>query len=193
MEQATAEYGPSVRKRLRPAADRLKIAWPPKDITLLAFKSERILEVWAKNDDGVQKMLAHYPILAASGELGPKRREGDRQVPEGVYSLTFLNPNSRYHLSIKVDYPNASDIHNSVLDRSQMGGDIFVHGSDVSIGCIAIGNEAIEQVFCLAAWAKKREIIISPVDFRKGRTLQTAEAWVDAMYRKVSQQLMKFR
>lgn len=193
VQQVLVEYGPAVREKLEPVAKRLGVAWPPKTLTLIALKSEKKLEVWAMGLSGKQKRLAVYPILAASGSLGPKRKEGDKQVPEGFYKLPSLNPNSSYHLSVKVGYPSAEDIKHRTVERDEMGGDIFVHGNRVSIGCIAIGDKAIEDVFCLAAWAKSREIIIAPVDFRAGKTREVRNAWVTDLYARLARRLADFR
>lgn len=194
VEQVVAKTGAEATKDLRAAAKANGISWPPKKLCLLAFKSERLIEVWVANADGEFRFLKEYPVLGISGGPGPKRRSGDKQVPEGFYKLDALNPNSRYHLSIRVSYPNQEDIENSKLDRSEMGGDIFVHGSDVSIGCLAIGNDAIEEVFNIAALvpASKREIIISPVDFRKGKTATADEEWVRGLYSHLAEALKDF-
>lgn len=190
------EHEPKAIKAYAEPLSRAKISWPPKKITLIGIKQERALEVWAKGDSGSFVRIARYPILAASGDLGPKRKEGDKQVPEGIYSLPSLNPNSSYHLSIKVGYPNETDISNSKLERNQMGGDIFVHGRSVSIGCIAIGDAAIEELFCLVARvpASNRKIIITPVDFRKmPNYLSHEEEWVQKMYMQIQLELKKYQ
>ncbi|MFN8139454.1 MAG: hypothetical protein U0R49_06625 [Fimbriimonadales bacterium] len=175
------------------ACARSGIAWPPAKVTLLAFKQEKRLEVWAAGSVGAFSKIGEFPILAASGTLGPKRREGDKQVPEGEYGLTKLNPNSSYHLSIFVDYPNAIDVQRSKVSRSEMGGMIFVHGKAVSIGCIAIGDAAIEKVYGLCAVVRpaNRKILICPVDFRShpGFALEGEEAWVEAMYSRLARKL----
>lgn len=169
VQQVLDKWGPKAEKRFKTRCQALKIGYPPARLQLLAFKTEKQLEVWGAGKTGRYHYLTTYPILAASGTVGPKQREGDRQVPEGFYRLLSLNPNSSYHLSIKVDYPNQDDLRRSTLPRNQMGGDIFIHGNSVSIGCLAIGDEAIEELFCLAAQvpAKNRQIWIAPVDFRK--------------------------
>lgn len=171
---------------LEPLAEQEGVSWPPARLRLLALKEEKILEVWVANPDGPFRRIVTYAITAASGEAGPKRQEGDFQVPEGFYRLTDLNPNSRFHLSIRVAYPNALDIANSDLPRREKGGDIMVHGSAVSIGCIAIGDEAIEKVYDLVSQVSKRnrEIWIAPVDFRlrPGFRLDGEEKWVDRLY-----------
>lgn len=169
VQQVLKKWGSTAEQRFKARCEAVKIGYPPARLQLLAFKTEKQLEVWGAGKEGRYHYLTTYPILAASGTVGPKLREGDRQVPEGFYRLPLLNPNSRYHLSIKVDYPNADDIRRSTLPRNQMGGDIFIHGNSVSIGCLAIGDEAIEELFCLVAQvpAKHRQIWIAPVDFRK--------------------------
>ena len=191
-----AKYGPQTAAEFRPICRRLGIHYPPKRIYLLAFKRERILEVWGANARGPYARLTTFPILAASGQLGPKRREGDRQVPEGFYRITHLNPLSQYHLSLRVNYPNAEDIANATVPRNQLGGDIYVHGKNVSIGCIALGDSAIEKVFCLTALAGPsfRKILIAPKDFR---TVDSSEVpadseWVRNLYRRLHLALDQF-
>ncbi len=160
---------PAARRRFEPACVRQDIAWPPRRVTLLVFKQEKRMETWGANARGPFRHLADFPILAASGGPGPKRRQGDGQVPEGFYRISFLNPNSAYHLSLRVDYPNADD--RRLPDRlppARQGGDIYVHGNAVSIGCVAIGDAAIEHVFCLVARAApgERRILLAPLDLR---------------------------
>ena len=184
------------RGRYEAACRKQKIAWPPKRLTLLAFKRERTLEVWGAGESGGYARLATYRIVAASGKTGPKRREGDKQVPEGIYSLPLLNPNSSYHLSIKVGYPNGTDIANATIPTERMGGDIYIHGRDVSIGCLAIGDRGIEELFTLAALvpAERRRIIIAPFDFRRtpGAPFPKEAAWVHEVYRKIKGDLRGF-
>jgi murein L,D-transpeptidase YafK len=120
----------------------------PGDIFLRWLKREAMLELWARNPHGRFRLVAAYPILASSGEFGPKRREGDRQVPEGFYEIDRFNPNSRFHLSLGLNYPNASD--RVLADREKPGGGIFIHGNNVSIGCAPIGDDAIEEVYLAA-------------------------------------------
>ena len=135
------------------------LQWPPKEVFVRAVKRNvdggpGVVEVWA--GDGTAAPLAlvlSHPICRLSGKSGPKTREGDLQVPEGYYSISALNPNSSYHLSLRVDYPNASD---RVRNRRRsadapLGGDIMVHGSCVTIGCIPIEDEPIEEVYLLVA------------------------------------------
>jgi murein L,D-transpeptidase YafK len=120
----------------------------PSEIFLRWFKHEAQLELWARSDAGRFRLITTYPILKTSGGLGPKRREGDRQVPEGFYVVDRFNPESLYHLSLGLNYPNAADrIHG---DPQRPGGDIFIHGKDVSIGCAPLGDEAIEEVYVAA-------------------------------------------
>ena len=174
IEQVLAAIGPSVERRIRPAFERVDVAWPPRNLTLLAFKSERRLEVYASQDEAEPRFVCHYQILAASGVSGPKLREGDKQVPEGFYRIELLNPNSRYHLSLRVNYPNLFDIqvaHAEGRDRANLGSDIMIHGGAVSAGCLAVGDPAIEELFLLAARVglDNVELVIAPWDFRRGK------------------------
>ena len=117
----------------------------------MGLKEEKRLEVWAEDPRGWFR-VRDYAVLAASGQAGPKLREGDLQVPEGEYRLTGFNPNSSYHLSIRVDYPSREDrAIASAEGRTRLGGDIFIHGKAVSIGCLAIGDDSIEDLYLLLA------------------------------------------
>ena len=128
----------------------------PQEIYLRAFKKEKVLELWGGPRGRPLKLIKSYPFCAASGELGPKRKEGDLQVPEGFYEVSQFNPWSDFHLSLKVSYPNASD--KVLSDAERPGGLIYLHGGCASIGCIAITDPAIEEVYLLAVDAKVRPI-----------------------------------
>jgi len=147
----------------------------PTEVYLRAFKKERQVELWAGPRGKPLSLVKTYAICAASGELGPKRIEGDLQVPEGLYEVTELNPTSSYHLSLKVGYPNASDRVRS--DPRKPGGLIYLHGNCVSIGCIAIEDAQIEEVYLITADAKVRRIDIFPM--RLGDAAFEAGASVD--------------
>jgi hypothetical protein len=124
------------------------VAFPPQELLFRAFKKERELEVWASGAKGASMtLIATYEICSISGNLGPKRREGDRQVPEGFYTIQYYWPISDYHLEMKIGYPNASD---RVFGGSAPGGDIMLHGSCASIGCISMGDERIEELWVMA-------------------------------------------
>jgi hypothetical protein len=166
--------GPHVERRLRPAFERAGISWPPEQLTLLALKEEKRLEIYAADDSHGPRFVLSYPILAASGIVGPKLREGDKQVPEGFYRIELLNPNSRYHLSLRVNYPNAADIEQAGRDGrdlSMLGGDIMIHGGAESVGCIAIGDPGIEELFIMVARTglDTVRLIIAPRDLRQKR------------------------
>lgn len=105
-------------------------------------------------------MLKTNTICAKSGNPGPKRKQGDGQVPEGFYNIAAFNPSSSYHLSLKVNYPNKSD---RLKAKGDPGGDIMLHGECVTIGCIPIQNGPIEELYVLCTEAKNRGLEI-PVD-----------------------------
>jgi murein L,D-transpeptidase YafK len=123
-------------------------------VYLRAFKEEKVIELWAGPAKGPLTLVKTYPICAASGEPGPKRKEGDLQVPEGLYEIVEFNPASNFHLSMKVSYPNASDRVRS--DPKRPGGLIYLHGNCASIGCIAIEDGPIEEVFLIAQASRSR-------------------------------------
>jgi murein L,D-transpeptidase YafK len=122
------------------------------DIFIRAFKQERKVEIYAKNknDESFVKVVS-YDFCMLSGELGPKRKQGDNQVPEGVYYIDRFNPWSNFYLSLGINYPNIYD--NAVNTKGNPGGDIFIHGNCVSVGCIPITDEFIKELYviCLEA------------------------------------------
>ena len=197
--QRVAQYGEAVRARLSPRFDEIGVRYPPRKLTFVGLKHERLLEVWASRDGRRYRLLRAYPILGASGTLGPKLREGDRQVPEGLYRIESLNPNSLYHLSLRVNYPNHFDRAKGKLEgRRDLGGDIMIHGGDLSIGCLAMGDETVEDLFVLAAETgiENVSVILSPVDFRIRRLpqeLPEAPAWTPELYGRIRQELMRPR
>ncbi len=163
-----------------------------REVTLICIKDERALELWIN-----RAFVKRYAMTAFSGGPGPKLREGDGQIPEGIYQAEYLNPNSSYHLSIKVGYPNAWDRAWARDEgRSRLGGDIFIHGEDVTIGCIPIGNRNIEEVFWAVYQAKPAHtrILISPWDFRKpGWKNPAARGRLRDLYHALKDELAAFR
>jgi murein L,D-transpeptidase YafK len=135
-------------------------------ILFRAYKKEAEFEIWKQKSDGQYALLKTYPMCRWSGQLGPKKREGDRQVPEGFYAITpgQMNPNSAYYLSFNVGYPNAYD---RAWDRG--GGDIMVHGICSSAGCFSMTDEQIGEIYAIAREAfagGQREIQFQSYPFR---------------------------
>lgn len=126
------------------------------DLYLRVFKSEKELQVWIKKkSDTTYKLFRNYAICASSGTLGPKRKEGDGQVPEGFYKLDLFNPTSNYYLSLRVSYPNASDV--ILKDGKNAGGAIMVHGNCVTIGCLPMTDDKIKEIYVLCVEAQNRQ------------------------------------
>lgn len=192
------QVGAQAESRLRPRFDRAGVAYPPPRITLIGLKDEKQLELWAESG-GKWAHVHTYAVEAASGTAGPKLKQGDRQVPEGLYRISFLNPNSSYHLSMKLDYPNQFDLAKAREDRrTDLGGDIFIHGKDVSIGCLAMGDEAIEELFTLVAriGPANARAVIAPNDLRtKEPAINSANrpAWIGELYSSIKQELDRFK
>jgi len=169
VSQRVDEYGDMVRKRLTEDFNKAGISYPPASMVFIGLKAEKQLEVWVSQDRQNYRLIKTYPILKTSGKPGPKLQEGDQQVPEGFYTIESLNPNSRFHLSLKLNYPNDFDQQKAEKDnRTKLGGDIMIHGCQVSIGCLAMGDTTAEDLFVLAALTKPEnvQVILSPVDFR---------------------------
>ena len=201
-EQAIAErvaqYGPAVRARLAPFFAAAGVAYPPARFVLLGFKLERELQLLASDSGHGLTFIRSYPIRAMSGTLGPKLREGDRQVPEGIYTIVYLNPDSVAHLSLALSYPNDYDRARAAEEgRDTLGGDIMIHGGSTSIGCLAMGDEAAEDLFVLAAetgW-EGAVIVLSPVDFRTRalpRDYRPRAPWVVDLYIRLRATLEEF-
>lgn len=125
--------------------------FPPRAVYLRVFKDERSVELWVRSADSMA-LFRDYDFCGYSGTLGPKRAQGDMQVPEGFYQVTHFNPTSSYLLSLGLDYPNAADrIHTR---GGNPGGDIYMHGRCVSIGCISVQDNDIREIYLLAARAR---------------------------------------
>lgn len=179
--------------RLEPAFAHSGVSFPPQNVVFIAYKDSHQLQLWAGTDEQYH-LVKTYPILAASGEPGPKLREGDRQVPEGVYRIEYFNPNSAYHLSMKLNYPNAFDLKYAQQEgRDQPGTNIFIHGKAVSIGCLAMGDTAIEELFTLSHRVGRDNIkvIISPSNPKYGKLARPPGAadWVDTLYQTIEEEI----
>jgi murein L,D-transpeptidase YafK len=142
-----------VEDSLRRQFEDKKLTWPPQSLYIRSFKYDRQLEVWVKEGNSDQfKLFKTYKVCMQSGTTGPKRVEGDYQVPEGFYYINEFNPNSKYHLALGLNYPNASD--RILSDSIRPGGAIYIHGSCVSTGCIAINDAPIEELYMIASKVK---------------------------------------
>ncbi len=125
------------------------MTYPADRIFIRILKYEREIELWAKSEtDSVYSHIVTYKMTGYSGKLGPKRKQGDRQIPEGFYLIDRFNPWSNFHLSLGINYPNKSD--RILKSGGNPGGDIFIHGGKVTIGCVPIGDEAIEQLYTIS-------------------------------------------
>jgi murein L,D-transpeptidase YafK len=126
------------------------LAWPAKYLYIRSFKFDSQLEVWVKQTAKEKyRLFKTYKVCALAGNLGPKRFEGDYQVPEGFYYLNEFKPNSQYTMALGVSYPNASD--RVLSDSIRPGSDIYIHGSCVTVGCIPVTDEPIKELYVLAA------------------------------------------
>lgn len=189
------QFGEAGRARWKPYFSNAQTVYPPASVKLVAVKTEHILQVYAGDKSGRNHWIRSYPILAASGYPGPKLREGDGQVPEGVYPIESLNPNSLFHVALRVGYPNEFDRSQAAKEgRTNLGGDIMIHGNSVSVGCLAMGDDAAEDLFVLAAdtGLQNVTVIITPVDFRKGKSIPKLDKlpeWTSTLYSQIKTQL----
>ncbi len=193
------EIGPTAQERLHAKFVAAKAPWRPSELALVAIKDEKVLELHARPVGGSWTFIHRYPVLAASGITGPKLRRGDKQVPEGIYGISFLNPNSRFHVALRVNYPNAFDRRMGERDgRKDLGGDIMIHGKAASTGCLAIGDAAAEELFVLAAETglKNIKLVIAPTDFRKNAIPAadpTQPPWLPQLYTELAAAMSPFK
>lgn len=200
IDHAVKRYGLRVEPQLISFFSKAGVSYPPKEIALLAFKSERTVELWAKNSNQKWTHIHNYPLTGFSGRLGPKLRENDKQIPEGVYKLVNFNPFSSMHLSMMINYPNNFDREKGYLDgRRNLGNNIFIHGKNLSVGCLAVGDLAIDQLFILArrVGLNNIKIIIAPNDMRNGAKPSTSSfaqpRWLPELYKQINESLKPFQ
>lgn len=199
LSERLAEISPRARKRLVSRFLTAGVSFPPSEIGMVAIKDQKIVELHARQDGGEWKLVHQYKVLAASGSGGPKLRQGDKQVPEGVYGISFLNPNSKYHVALRVNYPNEFDRRMAEKDgRKDLGGDIMIHGKAASIGCLAVGDEAAEELFVLAdlAGLNNIKVVIAPTDFRRYGVPDVGAdkpKWVPQLYTEVASAMSEFK
>lgn len=198
LKERLAEISPAALGRVIAKFESAKASWPPTEIALVAIKDEKALEVYSRPDDSAWQFVHRYKVLAASGTSGPKLQRGDKQVPEGVYRISYLNPNSAYHVSLRVNYPNTFDRKMARTDgRKNLGGDIMIHGENVSAGCLAVGNTSVEELFVLTAEVGMRnvKVVIAPTDFRRNAITPRPKGpvWVPTLYTEIARAMSEFK
>ncbi|MEL7001934.1 MAG: L,D-transpeptidase family protein [Bacteroidota bacterium] len=174
VRQAYADKEVSVKKLL----NEKSLKSEKLSIYIRAFKEEQKIELWGKNESQeIYKLIKEYEVCQTSGVLGPKRKEGDRQIPEGYYHINIFNPSSNFYLSLGVNYPNKSDRILGV--ENKLGGDIFIHGSCVTIGCLPITDDQIKELYIFCVEAKNSGQTTIPVTiFPKRLTLGNYQSLV---------------
>jgi len=199
VEHAITRYGLQMEPQLIKLFAKAGVSYPPREIALLAFKQEREMQLWARDEEHqTWKYIYTYPLTAFSGRLGPKLKEHDRQIPEGVYRLTTLNPFSSMHLSMMINYPNGFDRLQASKDgRRNLGSNIFLHGKSLSVGCLAVGDKAIDQLFLLVhrVGLSHVQMIIAPNDLRQSKPATSTFAqprWLPELYKQIGQALVQF-
>lgn len=157
---------------LRSQFEQRAMSYPPHNIYIRAFKEERILEVWVQNAPNAQyQKFRDYIFCKDSGYLGPKRKQGDEQIPEGFYWINRFNPQSNFYLSLGLNYPNPSDV--KVSPHDNLGGSIYIHGACETTGCIPITDNFIKELYwlCVLSTNKGQEYIpVHVFPYKFGRT-----------------------
>ena len=189
------QFGKAARARMAGHFRKAGVSYPPDRILLVACKAEMLLKVYGSSDARRQRskrlrFICQYPIAAADNEPGPKLKEGDFKTPEGSYRIVALNPESSYHLSMGLNYPNHFDLLQAKRDgRANPGFDIFIHGNCYSDGCLAMGNTAATDLFVLASdtGLGNIEVILSPLDFRVAQLpdANRKPEWIKNLYKEI--------
>lgn len=192
-------YAEGVRLSLKPRLAACGVDYPPKTMTWIALKQEKQLLVFAPDKSGTMKKIMSYPIIGASGTAGSKLKEGDKQVPEGIYAITGFRPSLVAHIGLDINYPNDFDRkHAAAEKRTDLGSDILIHGSRWSTGCLAMGNWAIEELFVVAydTGKEKIKLIFAPCNLNKTEpalpTNRKQPAWVATLYKSLAAELAKY-
>ena len=154
------------------------LSYPPRDVYFRLFKQEQLLEVWVRETplSDTYTLLREYPICAVPGRLGPKRHVDDYQAPEGFYYIEGFNPESEFHLSLRLNYPNPADRVIGVTDA--WGGDIYIHGGCSTVGCFPMTDSAIAELYWLAVEARAAGQMIIPVHVFPARLDDDVMQWL---------------
>jgi len=199
--QAIKYYGPAARKTLKEKCTAAGISYPPKRLTMIGLKQERKLLLFAEEQDQPNrpkqsKLIGSYPLVSYSGVLGPKLKEGDLQIPEGIYRITGFQAYNM--LALCVNYPNELDQKNAASDhRTKLGGAILIHGGSQSTGCLVVSDEDMEQLFVAThdTGSKNTELIIAPCDLTKSNPpidLKTSPNWLPSLYESIKARMLPY-
>lgn len=167
--------------RLRTLFEEKGLDYPSSDLFIRIFKEEQLLEVWARDaaaDD--YTLVERYEVCAVSGRVGPKRRLQDFQAPEGFYYIEGFNPQSEFHLSLRLNYPNAADRMRG--QHGALGGDIYIHGGCDTEGCFPLRDEGIRELYWLAVQARAAGQEAIPVHVFPTRMTADRMRWLRDAY-----------
>lgn len=186
VQQAVKHYGTSARKVLAEKCRSAGVEYPPKNLVMIGLKQERKLVLLGGDSNSSMKVIGAFPLVSYSGVLGPKLKEGDLQIPEGIYRITGFQ--SHNMLALYVDYPNELDRKNAMLDhRTKLGGDILIHGGSQSTGCLVVSDDDMELLFIAAhdVGLRNIELIIAPCDLTAQTPkvdLKSQPRWLPGLY-----------
>lgn len=191
-------YGPIVRPNFKKCFAVQNIKYPPSEMTWICLKDQKTLSLFAPDQTGKQHKIITYKIIGLSGNAGPKLKEGDKQVPEGFYKVAGFRPNLIAHIGLSVNYPNTEDVQHARQERRKnLGGDILIHGSKWSTGCLAMGNPAIEELFVLAHDMdhSKIKLIFAPYNLNNMTpdiNYKLQPKWLPGLYKRLSEALKQY-
>lgn len=168
-------------EQLRDLFQEQGLPYPAQELFLRVFKHEREMELWARaGGEGEFTLVKTYDVCSLPGQLGPKRKMGDIQVPEGFYFIDHFNPRSEFHLSLRVDYPNMAD--RMRRQDLALGGDIFIHGGCATVGCVPIRDHNMEELYWLAVQATDAGQRLIPVHIFPARLHERNLRWLRSAF-----------
>jgi hypothetical protein len=194
VKQALQRFGPGARISLKKRFARVGVSYPPAKLTMVALKQERMIYLFAENTHPV--LIGIYPLSTFSGKLGPKLRQGDLQIPEGVYEINGRT--ASFRLALKVKYPNVFDLRMASQDkRTTLGSDILVHNGTVSTGCLVLSMPDMQELFIAATdvGLSNVTLIIVPCDLLKSSPdidFSRQPAWVPQLYQSLKEKLERY-
>jgi hypothetical protein len=189
--QALAKFGPAARQKLKAEFEAKHIAYPPSYLTFVGLKTERQVCLFAGQEKPV--LIARFPLVTFSGALGPKLREGDGQIPEGVYAIDGLA--ASFRLALMVGYPNKFDRQKAELDkRTRLGGEILIHNGVHSSGCLVLSMDDMSQLFTAAhdVGTSNTVLIIAPCNLAAKSAdvdCKAQPAWLPELYNSLRERL----
>jgi hypothetical protein len=196
IEEFVLEIGPSARERYIPDFKSAGAPYPPDSLTILIFKMESRVQLYARDASGTNRFIKEYRIQALTGGPGPKLRADDLQVPEGIYSLESIDANSPHYLALNIDFPNDYDRAAGRREkRHELEGNVIIAGSDSSLpSSLSMDTASLEELFVLTSdvGIANVTVVFAPTDLRYHRkppVFSGTPTWATNLYTLIRREL----